>query len=252
MSTTSIPSKKILAGNWKMHKTRSEMLNFFTAIDRKLAGSSIKKIIAPSPTLLESAVNAAKDTGIKIYSQNCAYAKEGALTGEISPLQLRDIGVTGTLIGHSERRQFFGESTEVCAKRIQTSLENGLEVIYCIGETHKDRQAARTRDVLEAQLHAVTQVRPSQSDPASFVIAYEPVWAIGTGLNAGPEQISEAHGWIREILTSTGLAYPILYGGSVKPANFKQISSIPNVWGGLVGGASLEADSFIELHNELM
>jgi triosephosphate isomerase len=249
-------SAKILAGNWKLHKLRSEAQLFFDSLAKvPETKSSVRKIIAASPTLLESAGQAATPAGVEVFSQNCAWQNQGAWTGELSPLQLLDVGVKGTLIGHSERRQFFGDTDESCQKRAECALQNNLHVIYCIGESLAERKAEQTRSVLEKQLAPVIALRAAgnASSASPFVLAYEPVWAIGTGVVAELAQIIQAHAWIAEILSSAKLpAYPILYGGSVKPSNFKEISSLPHVSGGLVGGASLESNSFLELHRCLV
>ena len=237
---------KILAGNWKMFKTRAEARHFFEGVGAQIAKSSVRKIVATSPTLLESSVVAAAKTGIEVFSQNCAWAESGAFTGEISPLQLKDIGVTGTLVGHSERRQFFGETDATCQKRAESALKASLHVIYCIGESLDERKAGATRAVLEKQLAPVIAMKAAKTH---FVLAYEPVWAIGTGVVAEVPQVKEAHGWISEILGRAQLpSYEILYGGSVKPNNFKELSQVPFVSGGLVGGASLDVQSYLDLH----
>ena len=179
-----------------------------------------------------------------------AWENSGAFTGEISPLQLKDIGIIGTLIGHSERRQFFGDNTSSCEKRLSCAAKASLHSIFCIGETLEERKAGRTRDVLNDQLEAICRLKVSKE---LLVLAYEPVWAIGTGVVAEVPQIEDAHEWIAGILDEAGTPdYQILYGGSVKPSNFKEISHVPFVAGGLVGGASLEAKSFLELHAALM
>lgn len=249
---------KTLAGNWKMFKTRAETRAFFKEIGTSLATSKVRKIIAASPTLLETALDAAKGTGIEIFSQNCAWAESGAFTGEISPLQLKDLGITGTLVGHSERRQYFGETDETCAKRAKAAIAAGLEVIYCLGESLAERQGNRTAAVLEKQMVPVLNdvlpalVASGASPSAKFLIAYEPVWAIGTGLTATTAQIAEAHALLAHWLKKAGFEIGLLYGGSVKPQNIKEIGSTEYVNGGLVGGASLEAKSYRELHDGLV
>lgn len=241
--------KKILAGNWKMFKTRSDVEDFFSHVSNRVAESPVRKIVAASPTLLESAVAHSLETGIEIFSQNCHWETQGAFTGEISPLQLADVGAVGTLIGHSERRQLFQETDESCLKRAFSALNAGLEVIYCVGETIEARKAGQTLQVLEKQLKSVIELKAPRE---KFILAYEPVWAIGTGLTANSEQIIETHNWIAEILEKNSLNFQILYGGSVKPTNFKEIASLKHVSGGLVGGASLEAESYLQLHDCLM
>jgi triosephosphate isomerase len=233
---------KILAGNWKMYKTREEVKSFFSSLELP-SKASVRSIIAASPTLLETAVPLAKAKNVSIFSQNCAWAAEGAFTGEIAPRQLKELGVTGTLIGHSERRQYFGETTETCLKRIQNALAAGLEVIYCVGESRSERESGETMKVLNAQLVPVLGEIKAE-DRKNFILAYEPVWAIGTGLVATTQQIEETHKGIQKTCASHGFTPPILYGGSVKPDNFGAIAAFPEVSGGLVGGASLDSKSF--------
>jgi len=251
-------SLKILAGNWKMFKTRAETRAFFKEVGTKLAASKVRKIVATSPTLLETALAASEGTGIEIFSQNCAWAETGALTGEISPLQLKDLGIKGTLVGHSERRQYFGETDATCAKRAEAALAAGLEVIYCLGETLEERQSERTAEVLQKQMAPVlNEVLPAivaRGDKPStkIMIAYEPVWAIGTGLTATTAQIAEAHALLAKWLGEVKMDVALLYGGSVKPQNIKEIGGTAHVAGGLVGGASLEPKSYIELHDGLV
>lgn len=241
---------KILAGNWKLNKNRNETREFFKALGTQAASSPVKKIVATSPTLLESARLAAEQSGVEIYSQNIAWDASGAWTGEISPVQLKDIGISGTLIGHSERRQFFGDTSESCKRRLECAMKHEIHTIFCVGETLSERKASLTRALLEEQLKAVCDLKAPRE---LLVIAYEPVWAIGTGVVAEVPQIKESHAWIAEILAKSGApAYQILYGGSVKPSNFSEISKIPYVAGGLVGGASLDPKSFLELHAALM
>ncbi len=238
---------KYLAGNWKMFKNKAEVEHFFQEIGLRVVQSPVRTIICASPTLLETAQNFSTGTGIEIFSQNCAWTESGAFTGEISPLQLCDIGIKGTLVGHSERRQFFGDTDETCAKRARAALSHELEVIYCIGESLEDRKGGKTATVLESQLKALIPV--AKEFTKKLIVAYEPIWAIGTGLTADSEQIVDAHTKISQVLEASGLSLPILYGGSVKPNNFKEISHLTKVAGGLVGGASLDAKSYIELHN---
>lgn len=244
--------QKILAGNWKMHKTRDEAREFIQEFQSTHAALNPKTrcVIIPSPTLLETLQETVEGTKLEIFSQNCAYEMEGALTGEISPLQLMDLGVGGTLVGHSERRSFFGETDETCEKRAALALEKELDVIYCIGESLEQREAGQTQSVILKQLayfSRAVKASESQGSDARAIVAYEPIWAIGTGKVAGPEQIREAHQWIHEALEKAGTPAAILYGGSVKPSNFKEIASIPHVAGALVGGASLKASDYYAL-----
>lgn len=245
-----------LIGNWKLFKTKSEIASFFKEV---AASDLLKKIptevgfaVAVSPTHLDYA-RAHAPAGLEIFSQNCAYAVDGAWTGEISPLQLKDLGVVGTLVGHSERRQHFGDSNETVAQRAHLALQQGLKVVFCIGETLEERDAGRTEALLAEQIAALTKnadpvVLKSAIREGRFWVAYEPVWAIGTGRTASPEMAEEAHLAIAQIFEAAGVGIPkILYGGSVKPSNFRELLAKAVIAGGLVGGASLEASSYLTL-----
>ncbi|MEO5668686.1 MAG: triose-phosphate isomerase [Bdellovibrionota bacterium] len=246
--------KKILAGNWKLQKNRLDVKNFVEAcVASPLLGKlrQTRTIIIPSPVLLESAVLVASETkNLEVFSQNTSMELSGAWTGETSPMQLLDIGVRGTLVGHSERRQHFGDTDATCEKRATLALTQGLDVIYCIGETLEQREANQTQSVLKTQIEAyIRAVKTARAagTKATAMVAYEPVWAIGTGKVAGPEQVAEAHAWIHRDLEAAGAPAAILYGGSVKPSNFKELAAIPHVAGALVGGASLEAKDYLAL-----
>ena len=199
------------------------------ALRDALAG--LQHVVAPPYVHLRACVQA----GLTTYAQNVHWADEGAFTGEISPRMLLDLGVAGAIVGHSERRQYFGETDEGVAKRTQAALERGLKVIACVGETEAEREAGETDDVLRRQV----SVLDKHDD---LVIAYEPVWAIGTGKTATPEMAEEAHAFIKSLLD-----VPVLYGGSVKPDNAPELLGQPSVDGALVGGASLDIDSFVSL-----
>jgi triosephosphate isomerase len=207
----------IIVGNWKM---------FHGPQPSALAG--LDAIVAPPFTRLRECV----DAGLTTYAQNVHWEPEGAYTGEISAPMLLELGVTGSLVGHSERRQYFGETDQTVALRTRTALAAGLRVIACVGETLEQRERGETEDVLRRQL-SVLEPHPN------LVLAYEPVWAIGTGLTATPEQAEQAHVFIKSLLD-----VPILYGGSVKPDNAATLLGQPAVDGALVGGASLDVDSF--------
>ena len=207
----------IIAGNWKM---------FHGPEPSALAG--LDAIVAPPFTRLRECV----DAGLTTYAQNVHWEPEGAYTGEISAPMLLELGVTGSLVGHSERRQYFGETDQTVALRTRTALAAGLRVIACVGETLEQRERGETEDVLRRQL-SVLEPHPN------LVLAYEPVWAIGTGLTATPEQAEQAHVFIKSLLDA-----PVLYGGSVKPDNAATLLGQPAVDGALVGGASLDVDSF--------
>jgi triosephosphate isomerase len=214
----------IVAGNWKM----------FDGPDPRAlraALGDLPHVVAPPYTRLRECV----DAGLTTYAQNVHWEREGAFTGEISPPMLQALGVTGAIVGHSERRQFFGETDEGVAKRTRAALAAGLNVIACVGETEAQREAGETEEVLRRQV-GVLEAHPN------LVIAYEPVWAIGTGKTATPEIAQDAHAFIKSLLD-----LPVLYGGSVKPDNAAVLLSQPAVDGALVGGASLDIDSFVAI-----
>jgi triosephosphate isomerase len=240
----------IVAGNWKMNKTRAEVEDFFSHLSSRPSKRQ-RFILCPSPTLLESAVRLAIPCQVEIFSQNCFGETKGAFTGEISPAQLKELGVKGSLVGHSERRQFFGETNQSCLRRIVGLWQNNLEAIYCIGENLGERQSGATNSVLKTQLCEIIPEFKRQMEAGSFcklILAYEPVWAIGTGLTANSAQILEAHKEIHSLFAASGIPQNqiplILYGGSVKTSNFKEIIDLEHVNGGLVGGASLVASDF--------
>jgi triosephosphate isomerase len=219
----------LIAGNWKMCKTPSETEAFCRAFEPP---SGVDVVICPPYTSLREAVAG----GLTVYAQSVHWAAEGAFTGEISPPMLMELGVAGALVGHSERRQYFGESDETVARRTAAALEADLSVIACVGESEEEREAGQTALVLRLQ---VESIRDAVGPHERLVIAYEPVWAIGTGRNATPEQAEEAHAFIKDLID-----VPVLYGGSVKPENAEELLSRPHVDGALVGGASLEVESF--------
>jgi triosephosphate isomerase len=215
----------LIAGNWKMHKTPSETEAFCQALDPP---DGVDVVICPPFTSLREAFAC----NLPVYAQNVHWDDEGAYTGEVSAAMLRELGVDGALVGHSERRQHFGETDETVARRARHALDAGLSVIACVGETEEEREAGVTNEVLRRQ---VGVLEPHEQ----LVVAYEPVWAIGTGKVATPEQVQEAHELIKSLL-----AVPVLYGGSCKPDNVEPIFGQPDVDGALVGGASLEVESF--------
>jgi triosephosphate isomerase (TIM) len=219
----------LIAGNWKMFKGPVETRAFFDAFQ---APDGVDVVICPPFASLEAAV----ESGARVYAQNVHWEPQGAYTGEISPPMLRELGVAGALVGHSERRQLFGETDEMVARRARAALEAGLGVIACVGETLEQRESGDMQLVLKIQVEAIAFAAGGHDD---LVIAYEPVWAIGTGKTATPEQAEHAHRFIKEQLDR-----PVLYGGSVKPENAAELLSQPSIDGALVGGASLEPDSF--------
>jgi triosephosphate isomerase len=219
---------KLIAGNWKMFKGPAETLTFFDAFE---APDGVDVVLCPPFVSLEAAVG----EEWPIYAQNVHWAGEGAFTGEVSAGMLLELGVQGALVGHSERRQYFGETDETVRLRAEAALEAGLGVIACVGETEAEREAGETGAVLRRQVAAIPRHQ-------RLVIAYEPVWAIGTGKTATPELAQEAHELIRSLHDTR-----VLYGGSVKPENAEALLGRPGVDGALVGGASLDPASFSSL-----
>lgn len=242
---------KIVAGNWKMNKNVDETKQLVKAIKKNIKDLELKNtrvIVAPTFVNLRQAIKRAKKSAIEVVAQNMHQAKSGAFTGEISAEMLQVIGVKTVILGHSERRTYFGETDEILAEKVNAALENDLEVIFCFGELLEDRKSGNHFNVVESQLKNALFHLPKESFE-NIVLAYEPVWAIGTGETASPEQAQEMHAFIREVLTkqydqNTALSVSILYGGSVKPANAEEIFSKPDVDGGLIGGASLKPDDF--------
>jgi triosephosphate isomerase len=219
----------LVAANWKMFKTRAETRAFCDAF-RPPEGVDV--VVCPPYPSLDVAVA----SGLTTYAQNVHWAREGAFTGEVSAPMLLDLGVAGAIVGHSERRQYFGETDETVARRVVAALEAGLGVIACVGESEEEREAGQTELVLRLQVEAVADAAGTHP---GLVLAYEPIWAIGTGRTATPELAAEAHAFVKGILD-----VPVLYGGSVKPENAAELLGQDAVDGALVGGASLEVDSF--------
>lgn len=245
---------KIVAGNWKMNNNLDETKKLIKGIKKNIKNLPLKNtrvIVAPTYVNLITAVKRAKKSKIEVVAQNMHQATSGAFTGEISADMLQEIGVTTVILGHSERRSYFGETDEILAKKVNTALENEMEVIFCFGEQLEDRKSENHFKVVENQLkNALFHLEASAFE--NIILAYEPVWAIGTGETASPEQAQEMHAFIRKVLSdkyneNTALGVSVLYGGSVKPANAKEIFSKPDVDGGLIGGASLKPDDFTEI-----
>jgi len=246
--------KPVMSGNWKMYKTPAETTAFFEKF-RPLVEKSehCEIVICPPFTNLAAAVEAAKGTRISVGSQNVAWAKDGAFTGEISGPMLKAVGVAHAIVGHSERRQYFGETDETVLKRTQAALEFGLTPIVCVGERLEQRESGATEAVLVSQFgKGIAGLTAEQF--ARIVIAYEPVWAIGTGKTATPEMAADAHRAIRAQVRAAfgraaGDAIRILYGGSVKPDNVKSLMAQTEIDGVLVGGASLDPAGFASIVN---
>ncbi len=244
--------RPFICGNWKMYKTVSEALAFINEAKGLVADAKDVDIGIGAPaTALKSIADAAKGSNIMIGGENCHWEKEGAFTGEIAPGMLVEAGCDFVIIGHSERRQYFGETNETCNKKAKAAIAAGLTVILCCGETLEEREAGKTTAVVTDHVkNGLAGFTPEEMK--KIVIAYEPVWAIGTGKTATPDQAQEVHAVIRNLLTEMcgkeiSEATRIQYGGSVKPENVKEIMSKPDVDGALVGGASLKADSFAKL-----
>jgi triosephosphate isomerase len=221
----------LIAGNWKMYKGPAEAAEFCVAL-RDVQLDDVDVVVCPPFVSLPVTVQLLAGTEIGVAAQNVHWESSGAYTGEISAPMLREVGAYGAIVGHSERRQYFGETDDTVARRAHAALEAGLFVIACVGETEEEREAGRTEHVLRRQ---ISLLEPDDN----LVVAYEPVWAIGTGKTATPELAQEAHSFVKSLLD-----VPVLYGGSVKPENAADLLEQPDVDGALVGGASLELDSF--------
>lgn len=243
--------KIIIAGNWKMHKNAAETAAFIEELKKKGRdlGAGCEVVVAPVFTSLDAAVKCARGSSIIISAQNIHWEDKGAFTGEISGSMLTDTGVSHVIIGHSERRQYFGETDQTVNKRIKAAIRHNLTPIFCLGETLEEREAGATFSVVKRQLlEGMGDNAPH--GPENFIIAYEPVWAIGTGKTATPEQAQEVHAFLRrELADHRGVDFAdkvrILYGGSVKPDNTRELMGCPDIDGGLVGGASLKVEDFL-------
>ncbi len=240
-----------IAGNWKMHKTRAEARDLATSLKEQLRGVSHRLLVAPAFTALESVASVLDGSNILVGAQNMAAATSGAHTGEVSPAMLKDVGVNAVILGHSERRHVYGESDELINTKVQLALQESLEVILCIGETLEEREAGSVDEVNRRQLRSGL-AGVSAADLARVTIAYEPVWAIGTGKTATPEDADTTHGAVRKIMAdlydqSVADGIIIQYGGSVKPGNVAGLMAKPNIDGALVGGASLTAEDFVPI-----
>ena len=244
----------IVAGNWKMNNDLAASNALVQEIANQVADLTLENtrvIVAPTFVNLSSVVEATKDSAVEVAAQNMHQAASGAYTGEISGEMLQGIGIKSVILGHSERRAYFGEDDALLAEKVNAALKNNLEVIFCFGEELEDRKSDNHFNVVESQLkNGVFHLEAAAWE--NIVLAYEPVWAIGTGETASPEQAQEMHAFIRNLVSeSFGAAIAngvsILYGGSVKPANAKEIFSNPDVDGGLIGGAALNADDFVSL-----
>lgn len=242
---------QIVAGNWKMNKTLDETEVLLSQLSAKLPDSHAEVIVAPTFVNLVAAQRALQSSTIQVAAQNMHFAENGAYTGEISADMLLNIEVDTVIIGHSERRSLFGETDDLLSKKTKTALGKGMKVIFCFGEELEDRKSGNHFSVVESQLKNALFNLDSGAW-GKIVLAYEPVWAIGTGETASPEQAQEMHAFIRKTISdayNSSIAdnVSILYGGSVKPTNAEEIFSKPDVDGGLIGGASLKADDFVAI-----
>ena len=244
--------KKIIAGNWKMNKTVAEAVALAEGIKMDLAGcTDVEVVVCPPFTALKSISDSLADTQIKLGCQNMSDQDDGAYTGEISHTMLKELFVKYVILGHSERREYYGETDAVVNRKVKKALAKNLRPIVCVGEKLEDREAGNTEKVVEEQVRgSLADITAEQFE--NVVIAYEPVWAIGTGKTASSEQAQEVHKFIRGILADmigqkAADSVRIQYGGSMKPANAKELLSQPDIDGGLIGGAALEARSFIDI-----
>lgn len=246
--------RPLIAGNWKMYGTRAETLVLLSALKEKLTKNILADreiVVAPPFTSLTTAAQLLTGSAIRLAAQNLHWEPQGAFTGEVSGSMLKELGCSHVIIGHSERRQYCGETDEQVARKIKTAQQNGLTPILCVGETLEERESGATMTVIERQVRGALQGQ-ERSALAALVLAYEPVWAIGTGRTATPAQAQEVHAALRAILADlvdslTADAVRLLYGGSVKPDNIDGLMVQTDIDGALVGGASLQADSFARI-----
>ena len=242
----------LIAGNWKMYKTPSEAAETARKLIESIgAVSGVDVMIAPTFTALDSVSRVIQGSPVALGAQNLYWKDEGAYTGEISGPMLKSVGCQYCIIGHSERRQYFGETDETVNKKIHAAIQTGLKPVFCVGETEQEREAEQTLIVLDKQVkEGLERLAPEQLD--TLIIAYEPVWAIGTGKTATDDQAQEAHQFIRSLIEKSfgnalSKSIRILYGGSVKSDNISNLMTMPDIDGALVGGASLSAESFSQI-----
>ena len=245
--------KKYIAGNWKMNMSPSEGSAFAKELVKALGDSDVKVMVAPPYVTIPAVLEATKGSKLIVAAQNMANHESGAYTGEISPLMLKDLGVNDVILGHSERRSIYGESDEVINEKLLLALKYDMDVVFCIGETLQERESGRLEEVLERQVSVGLQ-GVSEAQMPKITIAYEPVWAIGTGKTATPDDANNAHAFVRSIVEklfskSVAEAAVIQYGGSVKASNAEALMSMPHIDGALVGGASLSVEQFLPIVN---
>ncbi|WP_341215729.1 triose-phosphate isomerase [uncultured Wocania sp.] len=245
--------KQIVAGNWKMNNDLSQTEALIAALKAQTKTTNAEVMVAPTATNLWQAYNSLKNSEIEVIAQNMHFAENGAYTGEISANMLKSVGVQTVILGHSERRAYFNETDDMLAKKVDAALANNMRVIFCFGEELADRKSGNEENIVESQIkNALFHLEASAFK--NIVLAYEPVWAIGTGETASPEQAQDMHAFIRKTIANTygnevANNLSILYGGSCKPTNAKEIFSKPDVDGGLIGGAALNADDFFAIVN---
>lgn len=240
--------KAVIAGNWKMNNTPAETMALINEMKPLVAGADCDVVICAPFVDLQAALDAAEGSNIKIGAENCHWAEKGAFTGEVSAPMLKAMGVPYVIIGHSERRQYFGETDETVNKRVRAALDCGLTVILCVGEVLEEREQGVTFEIVGKQTKVALQ-GVSENELKNVIIAYEPVWAIGTGKTATAEQADEVNGYIREVIAGlyskeAADAFVVQYGGSMNAANAEELLDKENVDGGLIGGASLKANDF--------
>lgn len=245
--------KKIVAGNWKMNNGLQETEILINELLAETNHSGCEVMVAPSFVSLKTAIDSLNDNDIEVVSQNVHQSNDGAYTGEVSAKMLSSIGIKTTIIGHSERREYFSETHEILKNKVDVSLQNSIKIIFCFGEELKDRKTNNHFNIISTQI-SESLFHLSSSDWDNIILAYEPIWAIGTGETASSDQVQEMHSFIRNFIAqkySNELAQKIsiLYGGSVKPNNAKEIFSMTDVDGGLIGGASLKSKDFFSIVN---
>lgn len=245
--------KQIVAGNWKMNNDLAQTQALITDLKKQSQTSNAEVMVAPTFTNLWHSYEALRGTKIEVVAQNMHFAENGAYTGEVSASMLKSVGINTVILGHSERREYFNETDELLAKKVDAALAKGMQIIFCFGEELADRKAGNEEKVVGDQIkNALFHLEPAAFQ--NIILAYEPVWAIGTGETASPEQAQDMHAFIRKTLANKygndiAETVSILYGGSVKPANAEEIFSKPDVDGGLIGGASLKAEDFFAIVN---
>jgi triosephosphate isomerase len=246
-----VSRKPFIAANWKMNKTIAQAEAYIQALLPKVGAiGDVEVVICPPVTALHAMVDSARGSSVQVYAQNMHEADEGAFTGEVSAPMLEEIDVDGVILGHSERREYFNENDRALQQKVPRALEGGLIPLLCVGETEEERERGETERKLRHQVQEGLEKVPTER-LADVVIAYEPIWAIGSGLTATPDQAQEAIAFVRALVEdrdkAAGGAVRILYGGSLKPDNARELLALPHVDGALVGGASLEAGTFAEI-----